>query len=77
MSSGHFRGEKNIKILNFSKFEVFSFEINSNYYFSGFERHEMLQIEVGIMKNNKKNKKLQFLHEKIEMQKNRSLAFQL
>ena len=49
---------KKCQNFEFSKFQVFLFEISQNYYFTCFERHKMLQIEVGIMKNNKKNENL-------------------
>ena len=55
---------KKCQNFDFSKFHVFSLEINPNYYFSGFERHKMLQMEVGIMKNNKKNENLKIFSRK-------------
>ena len=56
---------KKCQNIEFSKFSLFSFVIDENHYFSGFERNKMVQIEVAIAKNNKKNKNLKIFLRKI------------
>ena len=53
---------KKCQNFEFSKFSLFLLAIDQNYHFSGVERHKMIQIEVGIIENNTKNKNFDFLH---------------